>query len=560
MHWPISGSVQTLMLKGKLFRKMFSRINDYNSYMGFIVFVIIILIIFFSHTLPESVNEKSRLALIESILKHNVVWTDHSIYLNFFDMIFRNGHYYSDKPPLLALYSLFFTLPINELIDINSKTGKAIFYYWITITSSGTALIIIYHIFNKLAEIFKIENRIRNWSFLGLILGTCLLPYFQVYNDHIICTAITFTLLYVLVLYRLKQKRSLILVSGLLVGMCFLIHPFPGIISSVSTLLYFLRSHVKNVLSYFAGVSCVILIGLVIHFFLYGTFKPFYFSPEYYFYTITYKQKKYLNIWFKNPAQPGLTEEKLISRCKELNMSDKVIKETVHKLRDYKKSIKNPIAFMLKRLIEYDYLIFNPLVIFCIVLLMRLLCLREFFFRFEFLWAALTILGMYFGAVFLRSFPGGSFGNRHLIPILPLIVFSSSIQLKEGQNLDVFKILFWFSFASILPGTFAPWKIPNLSYQIVNICIYVILIVYIMAYFILNNFNKRIFTPYISTMTSRVLIVTGLAALFVGEIIIFYHDSITSIVQPRIFIYMCIAIILYALNSTVGKKHFPNKK
>lgn len=62
-----------------------------------------LLIALLTKTTPESAHEYSRLGTVESLVERHTFQLDDSTFIDTLDKIYRDGHYYSHQPPLLAL-------------------------------------------------------------------------------------------------------------------------------------------------------------------------------------------------------------------------------------------------------------------------------------------------------------------------------------------------------------------------------------------------------------------------------------------------------------------------
>src|SRR3989338_5998916 len=107
------------------------------SLVDYPIFYVLLFIIFTcAQFWPGSVNDGSRMATVESLLERKVFWTDQSMYRNYNDSVFHKGHFYSDKQPLLSLYTAGLLLPVHALYTFGSETGRFTLYYLAVVTSS----------------------------------------------------------------------------------------------------------------------------------------------------------------------------------------------------------------------------------------------------------------------------------------------------------------------------------------------------------------------------------------------------------------------------------------
>ncbi len=105
-------------------------------------------LVFWTHPFPQSTNDGSRFAFIESSLRRNVNFTDGSPYFNGTDTVYYRNHYYCDKQPLLQFCSLITLRPLYDRFGF--KPG--LFYRWITLGSAGAALSVLFFLLIRLSR------------------------------------------------------------------------------------------------------------------------------------------------------------------------------------------------------------------------------------------------------------------------------------------------------------------------------------------------------------------------------------------------------------------------
>jgi len=498
---------------------------------------IVIFIILLSHHEPGGANDGSRLALIESLLSRGVSWTEDSPYFNTVDMVYFNGHFYSDKPPLLPLYSAFMIFPVHLWIKFDTAIARSILYYLVVLTSSGFSLVLLCTLFKKVHAMFAIPSVQAKWSLYGLLLGTCLLPYAGTYNTPIVEATLIFAVFVSLLAYNRTRRSRYSVFSGLLLGLGWLVHPFSGTVFAISTGLYFLRSRISD---FFRYMACVVFLTIgmtvILHQGLYSTYKPFYFTPESYLYKGS--------LWLKHPVIPGLTRDKIVHRFHDLNLPDHKLKQTLTAFEDYKKSVGNPLSFMYHKLIGYDYLVLNPLVIFSLFLMCRGMFRKDFRLRWEFLWLFVGLAGLYSGLTIFRIEPGNCFGNIYLVLILPLVIFGASLVSDGMEHLPLFKLLFWVSFAMVLPGTLQPWQVPPAVFIKTNFLLSTGLVLGMCVYFLSARVRKGIprWASFLSRWRSLALV---LLFLWFGGEMLLYSSGSFAILFPRGLIYLCAFVLYY---------------
>ena len=81
-------------------------------------------------------NDLSRLAAVESLVEHRTLAIDGSNYLQYTgDKVFVDGHFYSDKPPLLAVVMSWVYFPLYRFCGLSLTENFQICYFVLLIDS-----------------------------------------------------------------------------------------------------------------------------------------------------------------------------------------------------------------------------------------------------------------------------------------------------------------------------------------------------------------------------------------------------------------------------------------
>jgi hypothetical protein len=442
-----------------------------------------ILILFFYSPI-ESVNPASRLAVVDSILTRGTVATDDSPFFNSLDMVYVDGHFYANKPPLLSFYSTAVVAPLHTVVTFTDPAWK-ILYFVIVLTSSGLALLVVFLLLRALRSRLGGNSLSVRWIFGGVVGATCLLPFARTYNDHIVEAAIVLAIFSLLVRFRDASEAWIPPLVGVLLGIIVVMHPLPGIVFGGTTLLYFLTSWLarhrlsgeapvsgagpSSVVVFLATAVAVAGAGAAMHHGLYGSPMSFYFTPEVQLWAgIQGFPDSY---WLTDPSMPGLRADRLVERFAELGIPDSTTQETLALLAAYQESVRNPLTYALRRYFEYGQLSMTPLVVFCFVLGVRTLRRPHWKYRFEWGWALLGVVGLYAATVYLRAVPGGSFGNRLLLPALPLAVCAGAFVASNDAQRYAFKALVLVGIAMMAPGMIGPWTTPGAPFLGLNLAV-----------------------------------------------------------------------------------------
>ncbi len=426
------------------------------------------------YTPITSVNPASRLALIESLLSRGTPDTRDSRFFNRLDMVYEDGHFYSDKPPVLALYSTAVISPVYGPLTFDRDPAGKILYWLVVASASGLALLILVLATRSLHRMDG--GRVRwPWLAAGIIAGTCVLPFARTYNDHIVEAAV---LLVAFALMRAGAESPgwrRPLAVGALIGLSWLLHPLVGSVTAVTTGLYYLlrgaaggfgrRILLASVFS--AGTLGTIAIGTALHVGLYDRAMPFYSSPELYLWTDGPGGVE--SHWLSEPILPGLTAERITTRFEDLGLSEERLEDALWLFEAHSESVRNPIRFGLQRLFRYGQLTFTPLVLFCLLLAVASIRGGRRKYRAETLWALLSVAGLVAASLGLRAVPGGSFGDRHLLPVVPLLVAAGGLAAVTAREAGLFRALVLLSLAIVIPGALAPWVTPGDTFLAVNL-------------------------------------------------------------------------------------------
>lgn len=135
-------------------------------------------------------NISSRLATIQSLVEYRSFIIDNSNFIETIDKYFYRGHFYSDKPPVLALYGSFFYGILRNVFGLSLSDRTDITYYILTliVIAITSCLGLVY--LSKIFDYLEIEP---NWSNLVVFLtgvGTLILPYSLVFNNHTVSGAL----------------------------------------------------------------------------------------------------------------------------------------------------------------------------------------------------------------------------------------------------------------------------------------------------------------------------------------------------------------------------------
>ena len=207
----------------------------------------------------SSWNDQSRMAQIQSIVEHQTLIIDQSMFSSTGDKYFFNNHFYSDKPPLLAIYAspIYFIL---KSVGLSFEQNTRWVCYLIVLFSMGSLSALSLTIFRKILKDFSPASD--QWADVVTIVAgsaTMILPYSLVFNNHIASGALLILGLYYILYSRKTDKPRYAMYSGLFVSLagsidinCFLFIPFALILLS--------RTSIRSGLIF--TLSCISIVSL----------------------------------------------------------------------------------------------------------------------------------------------------------------------------------------------------------------------------------------------------------------------------------------------------------
>lgn len=195
----------------------------------------------------NSWNEISRLASIEALVHHGA-WAIDNTALGPLtgDKVFLNGHFYSDKPPILSLlgagvYAILhqgfgltlspqdcnpLTSPCHCIARLCSQSPDWA-YYWLTVILIGLPSALMLALFYRSTAIFNASNSLALLLTGVLGLGTSVLPHSLVFSNHTPAAACLLAALYALVRCKMdgSQSRRWLAVAGFTTALAFALDP-----------------------------------------------------------------------------------------------------------------------------------------------------------------------------------------------------------------------------------------------------------------------------------------------------------------------------------------------
>jgi hypothetical protein len=202
---------------------------------------------FFTHSHVGSFNDRSRMAAVESLVHRGTWIIDESPFARTVDRIYVDGHFYSDKPPVLTfiasgVYAVLhkgFHLTLDaSWCDLDESpchcrafcSGRSDenpdwAYYLLTLALVGLPSALMLALFYHITGLFGFDNPAALLLTATLGLATQVFPYSTVFNSHIPAAACLLASFYALLKVRLLEAqaghntRRWLFVAGLLAAL-----------------------------------------------------------------------------------------------------------------------------------------------------------------------------------------------------------------------------------------------------------------------------------------------------------------------------------------------------
>jgi hypothetical protein len=174
-------------------------------------------------TKTDPLASQSRLGTVESIVERGTYQLDDSTFTNTIDKVYKDGHFYSHQPPLLSALEA----PVYWLLHLSGarfhNRGKFVMTYAFTLLTNGLALALTVLVFADILAMAAVAPPFKDALAMLLPLGTWLLPYGLVTNNHGISGLLMTVLIWLLLKVEWhgatrSRTFSIGAVLGLLVG------------------------------------------------------------------------------------------------------------------------------------------------------------------------------------------------------------------------------------------------------------------------------------------------------------------------------------------------------
>ncbi len=247
-----------------------------NSLLGAaMALALLIVIAALTKTKPESWNDIARVASIESLVERGTWAVDDSPWVDETkDKVLLNGHFYSDKMPLLTLMGAGVYAVLHgwgaSLAPDCSQAAAFCAYRWVTLVLVGIPVALLVWLF---------FNWARRWAplwvavigTLVLALGSMVLPFALVLNHHAPAAASVFASFYLLATRR--TERGWLVLAGFLAALAISFDALSGIVAASVLAIALVRLRVACI--YVAlGAAIPILLTAALDLQIAGTVVP----------------------------------------------------------------------------------------------------------------------------------------------------------------------------------------------------------------------------------------------------------------------------------------------
>lgn len=498
----------------------------------------------------QSSHDGSRISMLFNNLTKNVWYSDGAPFFNTVDMVYDHGHFYSDKPPIYVLFSAALLKPISFLIDFGSKDAVHALYYVATITSSGFSCLMLVYLMWKMIDFMKCEQNNIGIIIIGCLFGNAFFPYALMYITHMSEALFLLAVFYfILKTNESSNKFSNPLFMGLVSGLNITIHPFvPGFFALLNAGYFFLKKWLSALIIFSVATALISGLGLFLNYKMFGHVKPYYMMPDKYIYAFKLDKKTYYSGFLLNPTVQGLSERQMQDRMNEFKIHPLKQQQFLNRLRSYKEFSKNQFRFAISNWMRWDYLYFNPLMVFTMAVLIKNIFAKNAHYRTEKILVILTILGTYYSSIFQRSMAGNCIGNRYLVPLMPMLFVAAANNISSNQTYWVmFRRLTWLSAAVLIPSIIRPMNEPMGAYTMTSAYLFAITSFFVIL-FVFNRSIRKYSEIVLNIIFKNHLLNFFIFTLFSLSILKLYTLSYTQQIHS-LFIFRTLAV--YSLVPTL---------
>lgn len=234
------------------------------------IFLVFLPLLALFTTRGASPNEASRYATIQSLVDNHSFIIDNSSFIGTIDKYFYQGHFYSDKPPILSIYSSFFYAIFKAVgISFNNHFSLACYFMTLLVVGVMTCFGLVY--FYRVMKLLQVDDR---WANVVLVItgtATLLLPYSTVFNNHTVSGSLLIIGFYYLL--RITESRTYAVLAGLAIALAGSID-----INCFLFLIFFSFSLVDKPwrikLAFASTAASVLVVYFILNFYTSGSLVP----------------------------------------------------------------------------------------------------------------------------------------------------------------------------------------------------------------------------------------------------------------------------------------------
>jgi hypothetical protein len=379
-------------------------------------------------------NDASRMGTIQSLVEARSLTIENTAFRDTGDKVFVDGHFYSDKAVMTAVFGALVYFPLH-LLGLKLDLGWNLAYYLITlIVVKGlwlAGLIAFYHAlgFTALAE------KPRIWLTLALGVASLYFAWTSTYNNHAMAAALLMIGFYFILKARFRPPsyRASLALAGFFLSLAGTTD-VPNGAFYAGFLIYIIadRRLRSGVVYYLLPLVATVLPALALNYSISGSLMPVQTVRAYF----EYPGSKWVGAKGKELSGMGVNQLDLL------------------------------IPYAFNSLIgSKGFILYNPLLFLAIPYLIRE-CGPKREFRKEALTIGLAsaVIVSYYLLV-TNNYGGWSYSIRWFVPLLPMLYFFIHPFLEEltVRRKSIFATLFAVSAVIAVIGLFNPWSVGYLS-------------------------------------------------------------------------------------------------
>ncbi len=269
--------------------------------MGLVLFVTCLLVwAMLTKVHTHSWQEESRMATIQALVEQDTFVIDHTEFNRTGDKVFVNGHFYSDKTPILSVaaagvYSILhniFGLTLDPTICVPDQDPAAcrVFgpegtrftaFYWLTLIFSGGSSALLVVVFWKAMIDCGVGGTLATALAVALGFASPIAPYSIVFAGHVPAAVCLFAGFLLLARYNAVQRKRNTFWAGLLISLSANIDLTLAVFI-VAFALWILLARRSRLLLFLVGALVPFAVSGALNYWAAGTLVPLYFDPKAY--------------------------------------------------------------------------------------------------------------------------------------------------------------------------------------------------------------------------------------------------------------------------------------